>query len=279
MVMHRRTTRGLFFAALIVIIAGLPIAGQYIDVILGPEEETPVQTPAATPIPVVTPVPAASQTSRPAVATPNVIAAPKATATPIPAATPVPAASQTPKPAVATPNIIAAPNETQRPARDVTTSGMTRVYMPTPAESTRKPATVIHIKQAGVTPNGTIAGTGGSVRLYGVVLPEASKICESASGESWPCGRRAYIALHNKVAAQTLACEPKTTAEPIMADCRVGKTNLSVWFLSQGLGRLAPNITDKEMIAAEAAARKANLGIWRDPRELSASASARNAKP
>jgi endonuclease YncB( thermonuclease family) len=157
----------------------------------------------------------------------------------------------------------------QQGIRDITPSGMTRVHMPAAAIAAepQKPATSIHIEGAGVRPNGSIAWDGGRVQLYGVTLPDPKRICMTTAGEPWPCGRRAFIALHNKIAAKPLDCATRASTDPPAAVCFVADTNLSVWLLSEGFGRLPPDVGDKELVAAEAGARKAKLGIWLDARE------------
>jgi endonuclease YncB( thermonuclease family) len=189
---------------------------------------------------------------------------------PAPASAPV---TQVPAGTSVDASIAAAPDP-RRPVRDVTPGGVARVFMPPQAPAKAKPATSIRIEQAGVKPDGSIVGDDVSVRLYGVSFPEAKKICQAASGESWPCGRRAYITLHNRIAAATVNCEPRAAADPPAADCFVGGVNLATWMLGQGLARVAPDVTDEGLLAAEAGARRAKLGLWADPREGAPSTSA-----
>jgi endonuclease YncB( thermonuclease family) len=151
--------------------------------------------------------------------------------------------------------------------RDVTPDGIARVYAPAQATTQRGSSRPIRIARAAVTPNGAITGDGTTVKLYGVVFPESKKICSTVSGERWPCGRRAFIGLHNKVIGQAVSCAPRGGDDPPAGDCFLGEVNLAAWLLSQGLTRLAPDIQDKDLLAAEAAARKAKLGLWADPRE------------
>jgi len=157
--------------------------------------------------------------------------------------------------------------EEPRSVRDVTPGGIARIFMTPAPPSKRKAAASMRITQAGVKPDGAIVGEGGSVRLYGVAFPEAKRVCKTAAGESWPCGRRAYITLHNRIAAETVSCEPRADADPPAADCFIGDLNLAAWILGQGLARLAADVSDEALVAAEAAARKARLGLWDEPGE------------
>jgi endonuclease YncB( thermonuclease family) len=153
-----------------------------------------------------------------------------------------------------------------RSVRDVTPQGVSRVFMPPPAAGSKRVPTVaaIRISQAGVALNGEIRGEGGTARLYGVAFPDAKRICTTEAGERWACGRRAYIALHNRIAFEEVSCEPRATTEPPQADCHVGDANLAAWLLAEGLAQLAPDVTDKELVAAEAAAKNAKRGLWSD---------------
>jgi endonuclease YncB( thermonuclease family) len=189
--------------------------------------------------------------------------------------------------AASEPNVPSTSEGEQRPVRDVTPQGVLRVYMdPAATPVKRTPTTSMRIEHAGVTPGGAIAAEDRTVRLYGVAFLEPRRICTDAAGEKWACGRRAYIALHNKIAAQTVNCEPRVAAEPrvatepfqptelpppLAADCFLGDINLAAWLLAQGLARLQPDVTDKELVAAEASAKTARLGLWADPGEAPAS--------
>ena len=124
----------------------------------------------------------------------------------------------------------------------------------------RKPAAAsIRITQAGVKPDGEIVGEGGTVRLYGVAFPDPKQDLHAASGESWPCGRRAYITLHNRIAAETVSCEPRATTEPAHADCHVGDANLAEWMLAEGLARLAADVPDEDWSRRKRGRRRRSL--------------------
>jgi endonuclease YncB( thermonuclease family) len=164
-----------------------------------------------------------------------------------------------------------------RPVRDVTPQGVSRVFMPPSALGNRRvpSASAIRISQAGATPSGEIRGEGGTVRLYGVAFPEGKKICTTSTGERWACGRRAFIALHNRMLGEEVSCEPKTAAAPPIAECYVGDVNLAAWLLAEGLAYLAPDITGKELVTAEASAKSAKRGLWSDSGETAATSAQR----
>jgi endonuclease YncB( thermonuclease family) len=158
--------------------------------------------------------------------------------------------------------------------RDVTPEGIARVYAAPQSDPPRRTSRSIQIANAAVTPSGAITGDGQTVHLYGVVFPDAKKICATAAGERWPCGRRAYIVLHNKVIGQAVSCAPRVATDPPTADCFLGEVKLAAWLLSQGLTRLSSDVGDKDLVAAEAAARRAKLGLWLDPNETAPASAA-----
>src|SRR5262249_28407288 len=85
----------------------------------------------------------------------------------------------------------------ERSVRDVTPPSIARVFGAPETKTTRstREARSIQITHAGVVPDGSIVGNNHAVRLYGIDFPDVKKICTTSSGERWPCGRRAYIAL------------------------------------------------------------------------------------
>lgn len=157
--------------------------------------------------------------------------------------------------------------------RDVTPSGFSRVFnaptaRPAPSASGTQR---VEIANAGAKPDGTIVWPEGALTLHGVAFPEPHKICRDEQGTRWPCGKRAYIALHNRISGAKLECEIEAASATSM--CFIGKTNLSAWLLGQGLVRARGGLSDKDLLTAEAEAKRAKLGLWLDPREI-ASASA-----
>lgn len=159
--------------------------------------------------------------------------------------------------------------------RDITPEGITRAYLAPSAVSARqRPKTSIHIERATLKSNATVSGIGGNVRLYGIAFPAAHEVCNSANGDRWPCGRRVFISFFNKANSEILDCEPRAESNPPAADCFVGDVHIVKWMLSEGLGRLTADVTDNELRAAEANAKKSMVGIWSDVRISSAAAPA-----
>ena len=154
----------------------------------------------------------------------------------------------------------------ERAVRDVTPPGVTRVYRSEgdiPQVVDPVPEGAKRVARARVQRDGAIVGDGLSIRLHGIAALDPDRICQGALGERWACGRRAFIALYNRVNEQDIACQ-MVQADAGAAKCWVDKVELSAWLLGNGLAELAPGVTEPRLRAAEEAARKAKLGIWSD---------------
>ena len=158
--------------------------------------------------------------------------------------------------------------ETRGPVRDVTPPGVIRVYRPDASFERAEeivPAGATRIVHARVNLDGTIAGEGAKIRLYGIANPDPEKICVAASGTRWACGRRAFVAFYNLVNQKDLACQLIDPPEQVpLANCWVDKVELSIWLLKNGLAELAPGVAKPELRAALEAAQNRKLGIWSD---------------
>jgi endonuclease YncB( thermonuclease family) len=151
-----------------------------------------------------------------------------------------------------------------RAVRDVTPAGTVRVF--------RSESTIVEAKSplpdgakriagALVRRDGTIIGEGVAIRLYGIAEIDPDRICTSALGERWACGRRAYLAFYNRVKEQEVACK---MLDDGAGTCWADQDELSAWLLGNGLAELAPGVAEPRLKAAAEAARNAKLGIWSD---------------
>jgi endonuclease YncB( thermonuclease family) len=157
-------------------------------------------------------------------------------------------------------------NARERAVRDVTPPGVIRVYRSAgdiPEVKSPVPEGAKRIDGARVKRDGTIIGEGISLRLYGIAALDPDRICTSATGERWACGRRAYLAFYNRVKERDVAC--KVLEQPSgAAACWADNVELAAWLLAHGLAELAPGVSEPQLRAAEESARKAKLGIWSD---------------
>jgi hypothetical protein len=103
-----------------------------------------------------------------------------------------------------------------------------------------------------------------AIRIAGVTPPGLDDNCRFADGELWPCGRTALHALRMFLRGRAVECyfPPLDDLVEVTAPCRVGTTDLGLWLLKSGWGT-ANDLATGEYVAAVAAARCANLGIWR----------------
>lgn len=150
--------------------------------------------------------------------------------------------------------------------RDVTPPGVLRVFRTEGGNARQRRGTSIAIDHALVKADGVIEGGGFSLRLYGVVFPDSKRLCIDNKGARWPCGKRGYISLYNKVRDDRVDCAPRDSDRPndklMTADCFVGDLDLADWLLREGLVTRAAD--DKALVAAENAAKQAKAGLWGD---------------
>lgn len=102
-----------------------------------------------------------------------------------------------------------------------------------------------------------------TIRVSGVDPVPLDKQCRRASGEEWPCGRTALHSLRMFLAGRAIECylPPLGQAVEAIAPCRVGRTDLGTWLLSQGWA--TPNdFATEEYKEAALKGRCERLGIW-----------------
>jgi endonuclease YncB( thermonuclease family) len=104
----------------------------------------------------------------------------------------------------------------------------------------------------------------GTVRVAGVAAVPRDAACEIADGGTWPCGRTALNALRMFLRGRAVECffAIADMNGEIAAPCRVGRTDLGLWLLSQGWVGVGEGASD-EYRAAARQARCANRGLWR----------------
>ncbi|BCP51681.1 hypothetical protein K32_02980 [Kaistia sp. 32K] len=158
--------------------------------------------------------------------------------------------------------------------RNVTAPGMT----PAPAgngplereATTKRPAgparwktfSPVTVREAGLLDLGPR-----NVRLAGIVPPDPDRLCHpAATGDpeiDVPCARLAMVALRSRIRAFGVECRVSANdpADPAVAPCRIGKTDLSLWMIEQGWAKAAAR-APKPYAAAEKEARCGRRGIW-----------------
>jgi endonuclease YncB( thermonuclease family) len=158
------------------------------------------------------------------------------------------------------------------PSRDVTPPGVTpapfasgpliRDKLPLPP-SPPDPARWHRFELPVTTDAATLVTRERIIRIAGVMALPRAMTCRSAAIGDWPCGSVALEALRHFLLGRPVECSFLTAdkSNPLVAPCRVGRTDLGSWLLRWGWVTAAANASDDYRRAA-AQARCAGLGVW-----------------
>lgn len=141
----------------------------------------------------------------------------------------------------------------------------------TPENTDAEAAEALRLKRIGpidigdplVQPDGSIKGNGQTLYLYGIKRFTSKDVCTKTTGLKMACGLRAYAGLRNSIEHKEIICDPrKILPNGTAATCRIGKTDIALALVRDGLVELDDNIDDVAMVNAQAFAKGRKLGIW-----------------
>jgi endonuclease YncB( thermonuclease family) len=110
----------------------------------------------------------------------------------------------------------------------------------------------------------TLVVDGTRVRLLDIDAPEGDQTCRDAVGAEYRCGDAATAALTAFVGQQAVTCRGDRPDRygRLLARCRVGTVDLSVWLAEQGYGVPYDKCKCVDVRAASAIAEREKRGIW-----------------
>ncbi len=163
------------------------------------------------------------------------------------------------------------PEMVPRPSRDVTPSGVTPapitsgplIREPLPPPPPEKPRWHRFFLPA-TTDAATFVAENRQIRLAGVTAVPRDVACKLADGSDWPCGTTALFALRRFLQGRAIECYflSGDKAKPLVAPCRIGKTDIGLWLLTEGWVTAEKTASADYRKAAEAAHCE-GLGLWR----------------
>lgn len=109
----------------------------------------------------------------------------------------------------------------------------------------------------------TIEIAGQRVRLEGIDAPELAQTCETATGQSWPCGRSSVAALKRLISSKPISCEQRGQDKyrRVLAVCIADGRNINEAMVRDGFAWAFVKYSN-EFDQAELKARAAKSGVW-----------------
>ncbi len=119
------------------------------------------------------------------------------------------------------------------------------------------------VGRASVIDGDTIEIHSQRIRLHGIDAPESGQLC-LASNERYRCGKKAALALDDKIAGRPVSCEQKDRDRygRIVAVCRLAGEDLNGWLVAEGWA-LAYRQYSTDYVDEEASAKAEGKGVWR----------------
>lgn len=157
--------------------------------------------------------------------------------------------------------VSAAEDKSNSSIRDVTPPGMVRAFRSGDLPDFT-PKDAQWFSNVRVDENGLLHADRVILKLYGIVLPQRRKLCQTTTGARWTCGNYTLMALRSLIGRKSIACEFKEGGQITVASCRVDKVDIARWMLHEGWAELADGISDPAYVNASKLARARKIGLW-----------------
>jgi endonuclease YncB( thermonuclease family) len=110
---------------------------------------------------------------------------------------------------------------------------------------------------------GTIEMHSTRIRLYGIDAPDVTQLCQTSRGLPYRCGKRAALALADKIEGRTTSCQQKAAEgdHSIVAVCWMAAENMNAWMVLVGWA-VARRPVSADYIPHEETAKKLKRGLW-----------------
>lgn len=150
--------------------------------------------------------------------------------------------------------------------RDVTPSGVSRVYQPITLAPVAPVIPTQKFAGARMQNDGSILADGRVVKLKDITFPARNLICGLPGSARWGCGLRAHAAAWLALENKALECEkPAGEADPrapMHVTCWIERKDFALTLLERGWVYLAESSIDQKYAAAASAARTNRVGLW-----------------
>lgn len=125
---------------------------------------------------------------------------------------------------------------------------------------------------------GRLESQGRLIDLQGIEVLPVEQTCQTASGESWPCGMQARTAFRQWLRSRAIMCRlpQNDSGAAIATGCKLGNDDAAEWLVTNGWARATP---DGAYADAGHKAEEARLGIFGDKPDASLQSLAPESNP
>src|SRR5690606_16501774 len=115
---------------------------------------------------------------------------------------------------------------------------------------------------------GRLESQGRTIDLQDIEIVPVEQTCQTASGESWPCGMQARTAFRQWLRSRAVMCRlpENDSGAAVATQCMLGDEDAAAWLVANGWAKAAPGSAYEE---AGRKAVEARLGIFGDKPDTS----------